>query len=323
VVRAFYNTCRHRGAKIVAADCGKASLLRCQYHSWAYALDGQLVAVPEERDFIDFDKSKRGLLPIRCETWRGWIFINLDDRAGALRDYLGQFGDELDGLGMEKLRVVHRYNAVVNCNWKAAMDAFQEIYHVTTIHQRSLGAALDFRSAAFGLFAGGHSRLSVPYHPDARAMLGMAGADVPEIPDYPAFARRSSFAYSAFPNIAAPLRSTVIHFQMFWPLTVDTCEMEVIGVGPDWGEGERPVYWEGANAAFREILVEDLENLSSIQASLSTKAFTGVLANYQERRIYWLHECVDAKIGHNRVPERLAVKPLLEPHVEQPLEAAE
>lgn len=318
-IRAFYNTCRHRGARIVAADEGKTNLLRCQYHSWAYALDGRLLTVPEERDFVGLDKSCRGLFSIRCETWGGWIFVNLDDGAGPLRDYLGRFGDELDGLGMEKLRIVHRYNAVVECNWKAAMDAFQEVYHVTTIHGASLGRALDFRAASFGLFEGGHSRLVVPYHPDARATLGMTGSDVPEIPGYPEFARTASFAYSAFPNISAPLRSTVIHFQMFWPLAVDRCEMEVIGIGPDWGDGEPPAYWQGANAKFREILQEDLENLSSIQASLRTKAFTGVMANYQERRIYWHHESVDRAIGHSRVPADLAVEPLLEPYLEPAL----
>jgi phenylpropionate dioxygenase-like ring-hydroxylating dioxygenase large terminal subunit len=34
VVRAFYNTCRHRGALVVADACGQASSLRCPYHFW-------------------------------------------------------------------------------------------------------------------------------------------------------------------------------------------------------------------------------------------------------------------------------------------------
>lgn len=318
IVRAFYNTCRHRGAKIVAADCGRASLLRCQYHSWAYSLEGRLMTVPDERDFIDLDKSKRGLFPVRCETWAGWIFINLDDEAPPLMDFLKPIADELSGLGMENLRIIHRHHAVINCNWKAAMDAFQEIYHVRSIHGDSLGKALNHRAAAFGLLSEGHSRLVAPYNEDARATLGMTGADVPDIPTYPQIGRDASIAYALFPNVAAPLRSTCVHFQMFWPTAVDQCEMEVIGIGPDWGEGDPPDYWEGANARFRKILDEDMDNLASIQASLNTKAFTGIMANYQERRIYWLHEAIDRKIGHNRVPPELAVKQVLPPYMEQP-----
>lgn len=70
-LRAFYNTCRHRGAPVVREECGRASLLRCQYHSWTYQLDGRLIAVPDERDFPSLDKSKRGLMPARCDVWAG------------------------------------------------------------------------------------------------------------------------------------------------------------------------------------------------------------------------------------------------------------
>src|SRR5690606_511557 len=66
-VRAFYNSCRHRGAAVTPAESGRCNLLRCQYHSWAYDLTGKLVSVPEERDFPGLDKSTRGLIPVRCD----------------------------------------------------------------------------------------------------------------------------------------------------------------------------------------------------------------------------------------------------------------
>lgn len=317
VVRAFYNSCRHRGAKVVASECGKASLLRCQYHSWAYGLDGRLITVPDERDFIDLDKSERGLLPIRCETWGGWIFVNLDENAGPLADFLGPLAYEWADIDMASLRVIHRHSATVHCNWKAAMDAFQEIYHISTIHGKSLGQAVNHKAAAFGLMPGGHSRLYAPYNEKARAALGLAGADTPDIAAYPPLARNSTVAYSAFPNLSASFRSTSYQFMMFWPIDVDKVEMEVIGIGPDWGEGDPPAYWAQANAKFREILDEDLDNLSSIQVSLDSKAFTGILANYQERRIYWLHEAVDRMIGVENIPKGLRVAQVLMPFMER------
>ena len=79
--RAFYNTCRHRGGPVVREPCGKAAMLRCQYHSWTYDLSGNLVSVPDERDFVDLDKTERSLIPLRCEMWGGWIFVNEDPNA--------------------------------------------------------------------------------------------------------------------------------------------------------------------------------------------------------------------------------------------------
>ncbi|MBU3718663.1 MAG: Rieske (2Fe-2S) protein, partial [Actinobacteria bacterium] len=61
-VRAFYNTCQHRGAPVVRESKGTSKLLRCQYHSWSYDIDsGRLVSVPDERDFVGLDKDQRCL----------------------------------------------------------------------------------------------------------------------------------------------------------------------------------------------------------------------------------------------------------------------
>ena len=64
-LRGFFNTCQHRGAPVVREACGLAKRLRCQYHSWTYGLDGELLSVPDERDFRDLDRGSRGLRPVR------------------------------------------------------------------------------------------------------------------------------------------------------------------------------------------------------------------------------------------------------------------
>ena len=75
-IRAFYNTCRHRGAPVVTVDRGKSPRLMCGYHNWTYKTDGTLAGVPERRDFpADFDMSCRGLLPVRCEMFGKVILI--------------------------------------------------------------------------------------------------------------------------------------------------------------------------------------------------------------------------------------------------------
>src|SRR3546814_16737695 len=78
---AFHKICRHRGAALLQEPTGTERRFVCPYHSWGYAIDGKLVSVPEAHNFACLEKSENGLLPVRCETWRGMIFINLDGTA--------------------------------------------------------------------------------------------------------------------------------------------------------------------------------------------------------------------------------------------------
>ena len=83
-IRAFYNVCRHRGNKLVWNDfpkeetSGTCRQFSCKYHGWRYGLDGGLTFVQQEPEFFDLDKDAYGLVPVRCEVWQGFMFINLD-----------------------------------------------------------------------------------------------------------------------------------------------------------------------------------------------------------------------------------------------------
>src|SRR6266508_4600792 len=78
-IRAFYNVCQHRGRRIREPGCGHASELQCPYHLWTYGLDGTVSWVPDADDFPQGDPTGRlGLAEVRCETWNGWVFVNMD-----------------------------------------------------------------------------------------------------------------------------------------------------------------------------------------------------------------------------------------------------
>ncbi|MDE2618805.1 MAG: aromatic ring-hydroxylating dioxygenase subunit alpha [Sphingomonadales bacterium] len=311
VIRAFHNTCRHRGAAVTPADSGRTTLLRCQYHSWSYDLTGRLIGVPDEHDFCGLDKSAHGLRAIRCESWGGTVWINFDEAAAPLLASLGSLPEEWACMGMADLRVVYRRRQVIACNWKAAVDAFQEVYHINTIHRESIGDAYNSRAASMGMIAGGHSRMVVAYNAHARDKLGMAAPGTPDIAGATPLHRNASVAYLAFPNLISPFRSIFVQQMRFWPRGVDECEMDIVTLGPDWGEGERPAYWDAAAPAFDKVLDEDMENLGSIQASMRSGALSEVTLSYQERRIYWANQQIDALIGAERIPAGLAVTPVL------------
>jgi phenylpropionate dioxygenase-like ring-hydroxylating dioxygenase large terminal subunit len=141
-IRAFHNICRHRGNKLVWNDfpgdevSGACRQFTCKYHAWRYSLDGELTFVQQEDEFFDLDKADYGLKAVRCEVWEGFIFINLDDDAGPLREYLGPLAEGLEGYPYHEMTEVYSYRAEVGSNWKLFIDAFAEFYHAPVLHSK-------------------------------------------------------------------------------------------------------------------------------------------------------------------------------------------
>ncbi len=176
------------------------------------------------------------------------------------------------------------------------MDAFLEVYHLNTIHPTNAGIMLNSRAAAMGLMPHGHSRMATRKNMNQGInFVEFAGA--PDISTMPDFYRTNNVAYNIFPNLVAPVEPTGFPLLLFWPRGLRQCEMVAVYVAPDWGEGERPAFWDEFLPIFDQVLNEDMMNLAPIQKSLDSGAFTGMMINYQERRIYWFHEELDRRIG--------------------------
>lgn len=318
VLRAFFNTCQHRGARVVKADCGKTNLLRCPYHAWSYNLEGALVGVPDQHDFVGFEKSSKRLVQVRCAEWNGLIFLSGASDPEPIEAYLNGVADDLAPIDIAGMREVGRVSAIVNCNWKAAIDAFLEVYHINAIHPETVGKMLNRSGAVMKLYRNGHSRMFSERVLSTGVNFGEY-PDAPSVESVPDYYRRHSCAFFAFPNLVMPIDGVGFPVQLYWPIDKDKCEMEIIFLGPDWGEGPRPEFWEGYLEIFQQILQEDVENLESIQASMRSGALAGMTLSYQERRIYWFHEELDRRIGPSRLRDDQVVPLLLESHKFEPI----
>ena len=141
-VRAFHNMCRHRGNKLVWDDypreetSGTCRQFTCKYHGWRYGLEGDLNFVQQEEEFFDLDKAAFGLVPVRCDVWEGFVFVNFDDDAPPLREYMGRLGAGIEGYPFHEMTQVHTYRAEVGSNWKLFIDAFMEFYHAPVLHAK-------------------------------------------------------------------------------------------------------------------------------------------------------------------------------------------
>jgi phenylpropionate dioxygenase-like ring-hydroxylating dioxygenase large terminal subunit len=321
VVRGFYNACRHRGAPVVRGTCGTARMLTCQFHSWSYDLAGQLVRVPDERDFVDLDKSERGLPPVRCEAWGGWHFVNLDPDAGSLLAWLDPLPRLLPEVAAAPFRVIDLKQVELGCNWKILAEAFLEVYHARTIHPKTLGPSLDTRGTVITLYDHGHQSMVSPVNRgtrgDSRELLPLfAGAtEVFRSGDVQP-------AHGIFPNLITPLDGRGFPFLVFWPLTIDRTRLDITWFAADWGDGDMPpdqaAIWQQRLARFDAVMDEDYENLAPIQRSMESAAHGGQAINYQERRIWHVQAWIDKVIGAERIPEHLRVPDLLADWVEHP-----
>jgi choline monooxygenase len=135
VLRAFYNVCRHRAGQ-VALTRGNRRALQCQYHGWTYGLDGALRTAPEMEDTEDFDPACFGLHAVRVDRFGPFVFVNLDDRAPPLADFLGAIPDEVAraGFDLTAMRRIERRDYIIECNWKVYVDNYLEGYHIPIAH---------------------------------------------------------------------------------------------------------------------------------------------------------------------------------------------
>ena len=140
-INAIHNVCPHRGRKLVDVPAGKRNArgkrpnFICGYHGWTFDLEGKNTYLEHPDDWQG--KLCEGIADVgqvKVESWGGWLWINLDPEAGPLKDYLEPAMTMLDPYQLQNMRPRWRKWVVFECNWKVAMEAFAETYHVNTTH---------------------------------------------------------------------------------------------------------------------------------------------------------------------------------------------
>lgn len=147
-LRAFANTCRHRGSELLDGS-GHCRTIVCPYHSWSYGLDGALLAAPEMKETIGFDPAQNGLIPLRLDTWGGFLFLCFDDTAPGLAHYLGDLPVRTAPYGLADMTCVRRKEFMLECNWKLFVENAKESYHIATVHRNTINRYASARSSGY------------------------------------------------------------------------------------------------------------------------------------------------------------------------------
>ncbi|WP_407673037.1 aromatic ring-hydroxylating oxygenase subunit alpha [Novosphingobium beihaiensis] len=169
-VKAYQNHCRHRGVPIAGGsgnahgNCAKSGFI-CPFHGWRWNMDGESTFVYGKQLFSDdlLDQGELALKPVRCETWGGCAFINHDMNAPSLKDSMGPVLDRLDAHGMSNVRSEWWFATELPANWKIAMEAFMEGYHVMMTHPQLQRSVPGLYNARYGNETGG---IGLPIDPD-------------------------------------------------------------------------------------------------------------------------------------------------------------
>jgi phenylpropionate dioxygenase-like ring-hydroxylating dioxygenase large terminal subunit len=186
-IRAFFNVCPHRGNRLVWTEDGAlANGIACPFHGWRFGFDGKCEFVADRETFRPEALARDlNLSEVRCETWEGFIFINMDPQCRPLTEHLGPLVEHAMPYRLADMRIMRRVQSVWPANWKVGLDGFAEAYHVRFIHPQILPVFNDYH-AQIDLYPNGLYRAITKFgnpspHLGARAVLPEQRAMMQEV----------------------------------------------------------------------------------------------------------------------------------------------
>jgi choline monooxygenase len=278
VLRAFYNVCRHRAARVVAEPEGQLKKLRCRYHGWTYDLAGKLRGTPEFDSVADFCREDNGLPEVAVATWGPVVWVHLGPSPLPLTETLAPLPERTQGMDLDSLRFVERREYRLACNWKVFVDNFLDGgYHVNTIHP-GLAGVIDYSGYRTEVFA----NTSVQISPLKRA----------NAPEDMAKVRSGDAAYYwwVYPNFMINLYQGVMDTNLVLPLGPDACRVVFDFYFADTeGEARRRFIAE-STAVGHQIQLEDVGICEEVQRGLASRSYdTGRFSVRREAGGYHFH----------------------------------
>lgn len=145
VIRAFLNTCRHRGAPLTIEACGKNARFKCPFHEWTYDTSGDLISAPGLGGVYsktELSGLNLNLVSVQCEVAEGFVFVNLqEDNTIPLKEYIGNYLNTVAAPHQtDRMRCVHQKAYTLATNWKLYVEVDMETLHTNFIHSRSIGS---------------------------------------------------------------------------------------------------------------------------------------------------------------------------------------
>lgn len=224
-VRAFYNTCRHRGTKYCVEDHGHfTGRIQCPYHLWTYRLDGTLANAPHMEDVPHFRKEDLPLRHVACEIWDGHVFLNFSEAPAPLASQLATLPAKFAPWQMGDLRRASRIVYDLKTNWKQILLNYSECLHCPNVHPvlNRLSHYLTGENEPLQpTYMGG--RMDLRPGVETMSMDGICRrAYLPGVSEED---RRHVYYYALFPNFLLTLHPDYMMTHTIWPLAPDRTQI--------------------------------------------------------------------------------------------------
>ena len=273
-LRAFANVCRHRGSRLVDGSAGCAKKLVCPYHAWTYGLDGALVGVPDAASYPALDKSRHGLSPVSLETWRGFVFVRLEDGGPSVAAMMAPYEAMIDPYCFEELRALGRITVRPRAvNWKNVGDNYSDGLHIAVAHPgltrlfgRSYG--VEAETHVDRMWGEMQDRPSANWSERAYQRL------LPAVAGLPADQQRTWLYFKLWPNVAFDIYPDQVDFMQWLPVSPTECLIREISYAlPDERREMRAARYLNWRIN-RRVNAEDTALIARVQAGMASRSFT-------------------------------------------------
>ncbi|MFF8875421.1 aromatic ring-hydroxylating oxygenase subunit alpha [Streptomyces massasporeus] len=300
-VRAFFNVCRHRGAKLCTAPSGEVKrAFQCPYHAWTYDLTGKLVAAPNLTKMPDVSRTEYGLAAVATREWLGYVWVCLAENPPpfdeVVQDVVARLGDteSIEHYGIEDLDVGRRIVYDVRANWKLIVENFMECYHCATIHPELTEVLPEFADGYAAQFYVGHG---AEFGTDVQGFTVDGSEGLERIPGVTEDQDRRYYAVTVRPQVFINLVPDHVIFHRMYPVAVDRTIVEC-----DW------LYLKGVVESGRDVSRsvelfdrvnrQDFDACERCQPAMSSRLYAkgGVLVP-SEHHIGEFHTFVQTRLG--------------------------
>jgi Rieske 2Fe-2S family protein len=302
--RAYFNVCRHRGARLCTEESGQAQrAFQCPYHAWTYDFDGKLIAAPNLTKMPDIDRVEYGLVTISVREWLGYVWVCLAAEpppfestvANAVVERLGDL-ESIEHYGLDSLQVGRRIVYDVRANWKLIIENFMECYHCATIHPELTEVLPEFADGYAAQYFVGHG---AEFGADVKGFTVDGSEGVERLPGVSAEQDRRYYAITIKPQVFINLVPDHVIFHRMYPLAPDRTVVEC-----DWlylpGVVESGVDVSASVELFHRVNQQDFEACERCQPAMSSRVYRkgGVLVP-SEHHIGEFHQWVHARVGRD------------------------
>jgi len=283
VLHAFANTCRHRGHELL--PCGASAqqkVIICPYHSWTYALNGDLRAAASFKNRPGFVTAEWGLVELPVTEWHGLVFVDESGKAGPLAEGLASLEELVAPYEMERLVVAGQHNYDAAANWKILTENYHECYHCPVIHPELCKVSPPKSGknlSAPGIWVGGWMDLR-----DGMATMSLDGSSgAAPLRGLDATGLRAVLYVGIFPNVLVSLHPDYVMVHRLIPVAADRTKIECTWAfapeslaKPGFDPGYAVEFWDMVNR-------QDWRACESVQRGLSSPhAVPGPLAREED-----------------------------------------